>query len=136
MRLLTRSLNALFALWFAVVLGDPGVLHTCAMHEGGHGGSHVVSAGGHAAMHSAASHAAGMHATGAGGGAEHHDPAPACTCVGHCCAVSAAAPLSTRASVDFADPLAVHRHALAEPLESAPAAPGLRLPFANGPPRA
>jgi len=37
MRHLARPFAVLFAVWFAIVLGDPGVLHTCAMH-GGHGG--------------------------------------------------------------------------------------------------
>jgi hypothetical protein len=133
MRFLSRTLNALFALWFAVVLGDPGALHTCAMHAAGHGASHVVSAGEHMAMHSGAAPAGVAHGSGS------HSPgdgAPVCTCVGHCCAMSVVAPLPSAPTTQVAEVVAEQRDVAAEPLEAAPSQPDLRLPFGNGPPRA
>jgi hypothetical protein len=129
---LTRPFSVLFALWFAAVLGDAGVLRSCPMHGGGHG----MATSPHAAQamhHGQAAHGA-MHAEhGSPTGDSHHAPGP-CTCVGHCCATPAAAPLA------FAPALSVPVEVLAErdPLQSAAsvprATPTLRLPFANGPP--
>jgi hypothetical protein len=130
---LTRPFTALFALWFAVILGDPGTLHSCAMHgTGGHGGhgarqAPAVSAGGQMhAMH-------GEHAKAPAGSQEPAAPRP-CTCLGHCCAVTVAAPLPTVAILPVPVAVAEERHPLDAPSSDAPAAPDLRLPFANGPP--
>jgi hypothetical protein len=129
----SRPLNALFALWFAMVLGDPGVLHSCPMH-GGHGAAHGAAAAGSHGSH--ASH--DMAAADAGSpGAAHHGDAPApCTCVGHCCAAPAVAPVSPAATVAVPDAVARVRDPLAAPAGDAPASPDLRLPFGNGPPTA
>jgi hypothetical protein len=123
----------LFALWFAVVLGDPGMLHTCAMHggHGGHGASPAAAPattahGGHMA-HGAAHQSAPADAS--------HPAAPApCTCIGHCCAVTVAAPLPALDVVPVPVAVAEERHPLDAPTVEAPAAPDRRLPFANGPP--
>jgi hypothetical protein len=136
---LSAPFTALFALWFAIVLGDPGMLHACPMH-GGHGahGTQQVSA-------PAPSHdTPGMHGHHADHSATHesdqrsrHDaPAPTgpCTCVGHCCAAAVLAPLPTVATLPVPAAVAEVRHPLAAPSSPAPAAPDLRLPFANGPP--
>ncbi|MFL5606993.1 MAG: hypothetical protein ACJ8AD_11150 [Gemmatimonadaceae bacterium] len=134
MRHLARPLAVLFALWFAIVLGDPGMLHTCAMH-GGHGGHGAAAA---APTPSHDGH--GMH--GASGNAHQSAPAdthrpdsaPACTCIGHCCAVTVAAPLPAVATVPVPVAVAEERHPLDAPPVQAPAAPDRRLPFSNGPP--
>ena len=131
MRHISRPVAMLFALWFAIVLGDPGMLHTCAMH-GGHGGH------GAAAAPAAAAHEGHM----AHGTAHQHAPADAptpkapapCTCIGHCCAVTVAAPLPTLSTVPVPVVIAEERHPLDAPAADAPAAPDRRLPFSNGPP--
>jgi hypothetical protein len=152
---LSRSLTALFALWFAVVLGDPGVLHACAMHGGTHGSevsAERAHSGGRGGMHDVhgasetpaeavqqSGHGghAGHGAHGATGGAEHGGKAPGpCTCVGHCCAASAAASIPVVAALESPAVVAAHRAPRAAPSDDAPASPDLRLPFANGPPRA
>jgi hypothetical protein len=136
MRYLARPFAVLFALWFAIVLGDPGMLHTCAMH-GGHGGHGATPAAPAAATTHDAHAAHGTH------GAAHQSapadapqpnaPAP-CTCIGHCCAVTVAAPLPTLSTVPVPVAVAQERHPLDAPAIDAPAAPDRRLPFANGPP--
>jgi hypothetical protein len=131
----SRPLNALFALWFAMVLGDPGVLHACPMH-GGHGASHSPSAAAPAAHGEHSAHAmpaAEMAAPEAG----QHGATPApCTCVGHCCAAPAVAPVSRAAALVVPEAVAEVRRPLAAPSSDAPASPDLRLPFPNGPPTA
>jgi hypothetical protein len=152
---LSRSLTALFALWFAVVLGDPGALHACAMHGGTHGsevsaerahsgerrGMHDVHGASEtpaeAVQQSGHGGHAGHGAHGATGGAEHGGKAPGpCTCVGHCCAASAAASIPVVAALESPAVAAAPRAPRAAPSDDAPASPDLRLPFANGPPRA
>lgn len=123
---LSRPFVALFALWFAAVLGDPGVLHSCPMHGAHAGGTSNASA--HAMHGSAASHHVGSH------GSQKQTPTGPCTCVGHCCAAAAVAPLPTVST--FTVPVHVAQpNARPEfPSDAVPASPDLRLPFANGPP--
>jgi hypothetical protein len=129
MRHFARPIAMLFALWFAIVLGDPGMLHTCAMH-GGHGG------------HGAAPATTGHDVHVAHGVSHHQAPAEApqpaapapCTCIGHCCAVTVAVPLPTLGTVPVPVAVAEERHPLDAPAIEAPAAPDRRLPFSNGPP--
>lgn len=135
-----RPLVALFALWFAVILGDPGMLHSCSMH-GGHGGAIEVAAApsGHD-MHGAE----GMHATHAAEsadavshqGAPHHGGTGVCTCMGQCCAASIVAPLPTVAALHVPASVALVEPPLLVAFDDAPASSDLRLPFANGPPTA
>jgi hypothetical protein len=129
---LTRPFTALFALWFAVMLGDPGMLHTCAMH-GGHGAAHAAPAATrHEMQGTHGAHGAG-HQTVPSNTQQPDAPGP-CTCVGHCCAVTVAVPLPAVAILPVPVAVAEERHPLDAPSGDAPAAPGLRLPFANGPP--
>ena len=119
---LARLARTLFALWFALVLGDPGVLHSCPMH-GGHGGHSAVA--GHQA-HAAAHHAA----------AGEHTPQQSgpCTCVGSCCAAAVAAPITVAESF-VAAPFVAQPHVVVPWRETVLArSPDLRLPFPNAPP--
>jgi hypothetical protein len=128
MRPLSRIVHALFAVWFATVLGDPGVLHACPMH-GGHGAAHAPVP--------AAEHQHGGAASGHGSESMPVPDASApCTCVGHCAAAPAALPLPVPATVQVAEVVAQVRRRPAPPGHDAPASPALRLPFANGPPTA
>ena len=130
----TRPLAALFALWFAVVLGDPGLLHSCPMH-GGHGvasatasadaGHRMVGHGEHASMDHGASH-----------DASQHGKSGPCTCVGQCCVAPAVAPLPAAAAMHVPATVSRAEPALLVAFVVAPAAPDTRLPFANGPPTA
>ena len=128
LRRLSRPLNAIFALWFAIVLGDPGVLHSCPMH-GGHGGRHAATAHAGHAMHVA-------QPTATSDAAEHHDAPAPCPCVGQCCAASTVAPVPTVPAVHVPEAVAEVQHPLPLPSTDAPASPDLRLPVANGPPAA
>jgi hypothetical protein len=135
-----RPFVALFAVWFAFGLGDPGMLHSCPMH-GDHGGAAPASA---SAGHDG--HAMGMHGMRAmhGSAAESASQPPAgspqqdahggCTCIGNCCAASVAAPLRTAAALYVPASVAEVRQPLAAPRNDAPASADTRLPFANGPP--
>src|SRR2546423_10571426 len=102
---LSAPFTALFALWFAIVLGDPGMLHACPMH-GGHGAHGTQEASAPAPSH----HTQGMHGNNAAGHSATHEshqssrhdapvPAGPCTCVGHCCAAAVPAPLPTVATL-------------------------------------
>jgi hypothetical protein len=141
MRHLARPLTALFALWFAIMLGDAGMLHTCAMH-GGHGGHRGDHGTPRAAAASATVEHDGQMAHGAHGAAHQSVPADApqpaapapCTCIGHCCAVTVAAPLPAPATVPVPVVVAEERHPLDAPSVVSLAAPDRRLPFSNGPP--
>jgi hypothetical protein len=64
----------------------------------------------------------------------HQDAAATCSCVGHCCASSTAAPVPVVAAMQVPEAVAEVRHALGAPSRDVPASPALRLPFANGPP--
>lgn len=137
----TRPFAALFALWFAIVLGDPGLLHSCPMH-GGHGAAHATASSATSGHHMAAMHgthsdaSAGVASHAAVPDASHHGSTGPCTCIGQCCAMSAVASLPVAS--DMHVPATVSR---VEPptlvaFGIAPAAPDTRLPFANGPPTA
>jgi hypothetical protein len=134
----TRPFAALFAVWFALMLGDPGTLHSCPMHggHGGHGGAPAAAAtasghGAHGAhaMHDVASADAMSH-----DGAQHHGKTGPCTCMGQCCAASILAPLPAVAALHVPVTVARVEQPLLVAVGDAPASPDLRLPFANGPP--
>ena len=134
----TRPVAALFAVWFAFVLGDPGLLHRCPMH-GGHGlASATASAGAeHHAMahgeHDAASHDA---SNAMSHDASHHGKTSPCTCVGQCCVASVVATVPTVAAAYVPTTISLAEPTLFVALAVAPAAPDTGLPFANGPPSA
>jgi hypothetical protein len=129
----TRPVAALFALWFAFVLGDPGLLHACPMH-GGHGAAHASAAASHdmAAMHG--EHGAPGSTTSHEGSSHHGNTQ--CTCVGMCCAAPAVATLPTVVAMHVPVTVARTEPVLRVALQPASAAPDTRLPFANGPPTA
>jgi hypothetical protein len=133
----SRPLNALFALWFAIVLGDPGVLHACPMHGGGHGAGHAATAPAAPTGHEGhAMHGAPAAEQTAPGATQQSDTPAPCTCVGSCSAASTATPVPVVAAVHVPEAVAEVRRPLAAPSVDAPASPALRLPFANGPPTA
>ena len=130
----TRPFAALFALWFAVIIGDPGLLHACPMH-GSHGGAHAAASSTAGEHHSAAMH------EGATTDAASHDASPhhgsnSCTCVGQCCATPSLAPLPAVANLHVPATVALVEPVQRVALQPTTAAPDLRLPFANGPPTA
>src|SRR6478672_799559 len=88
---ITRPVSVLFALWFAAVLGDPGVLHSCPMH-GAHANQAATSAGHEGHGTAATAHHASS------GDSHHQAPTGPCSCVGHCCATNAVASVPTVAS--------------------------------------
>ena len=130
----TRPLAALFALWFAFVVGDPGPLHACPMH-GGHGVAsatattvaehHAPAHGEHASMGHAMSH-----------DTSHHGGTGLCTCVGQCCMAPSVAPLPTVSAMHVPTTVSRAEPSLLVAFVVTPAAPDTRLPFANGPPTA
>jgi len=136
----TRPFVALFALWFAVVLGDPGLMHRCPMH-GDHGMAHAAASAGDA-QHMHGAHA--MHDAASGGVMQHHSSQDAphhgktgpCTCVGQCCAVSAVASVPVVAAIHVPTTVSRAEQPLVVALGPANAAPDTRLPCANGPPTA
>ena len=130
----TRPLAALFALWFAFVVGDPGLLHSCPMH-GGHAVAGTAAPAG-VQHHSAtnAEHASMDHAT--QHDASHHGGSGPCTCVGSCCVAPAVAPLPSVPALHVPAAVAHAEPAARVAFVVAPAAPDTRLPFANGPPSA
>ena len=130
-----RPFVALFALWFSFGLGDPGMLHSCPMHgaQGGAAPASAVAGADMQGMHGMHS----MHAESASqtpGGTSQHDAHGVCTCIGNCCAASAAAPLRTAAALSVPASVPEVRQPLAAPSNDAPASADTRLPFANGPP--
>jgi hypothetical protein len=140
----TRPFVALFAFWFAAVLGDPGLLHSCPTH-GGHGAAHAAAStgdtmGAHGAhaSHDGASTRAAQHDAqhDAPQGAPHHGNTGPCTCVGQCCAVSAVPSVPVASGMYVPTTIAQAEPALVVARGDAPASPDTRLPFANGPPTA
>jgi hypothetical protein len=134
----TRPLAALFALWFAVVVGDPGLLHSCPMH-GGHAMAGMAASAGmqhHSATSAehASEHASMDHAT--QHDASHHAGNGPCTCVGSCCVAPAVAPLPGVPAMHVPATVAHAKPVARVAFVVAPAAPDTRLPFANGPPTA
>jgi hypothetical protein len=123
-----RCFASLFAVWFAVSLAEPAMLHACPMH-GAHAGGQLGAPDAHA-LHRA--HGAGDVAT--------HDtqrvphPASHCTCLGSCTASSSGAVLPTTAAL-LPHPLTF---SVAPPVHAVVARVITRasflLPYANGPP--
>jgi hypothetical protein len=133
-----RPFNALFALWFAAVLGDPGFMHACPMH-GGHLApvAAVPVAAAPQSEHAMHGHTSAHHEEAPSSESSHqHGSQGPCTCVGHCCAAPAVAPLATVAHFTVPAHVAQPTQRPEFPSDDAPAWPDLRLPFANGPPSA
>lgn len=115
-----RLLAAFCALWLAISIARPGIVHDCPMHGGATAG-HAA----HQAGHSAASHASH--------GSTDGQAASVCSCLGDCAAAGAVSLAPMRLAlgegriVETQDPgLPAHAYV--------PVARALLLPFANGPP--
>ncbi|MEO8337625.1 MAG: hypothetical protein ABI664_21795 [bacterium] len=126
----SRPFAALFALWFAAILGDPGVLHSCPMH-----GAHSVHASATSAqpthdMHGGASTHHASH-----GDSHQQTPTGPCSCVGHCSATNAVASVPAVARFTVPVHVALPKVQPEFPEDGIPASPDLRIPFANGPPQ-
>jgi hypothetical protein len=85
--MVSRTVAAVYALWFAVVLVEPAALHTCAMHGSLHAAMHgTMPVSGHTHgphdMSSAHQHAADS--------SQQNERKTPCTCIGACCAAVAA----------------------------------------------
>ena len=116
---LTRVLAAMVAVWLALVLGEPGLVHHhCPMHDGG------------SASSAAAGHAAHGEQHAPGGGHGRH----LCTCVGACTASGAAAALVSSPEVPGAIVVAATCRPIPPAGAAAPPRRSFALPFANGPP--
>ena len=120
------------ALWVALVLGEPSLVHSCPVHGGG-----AAAVGQHGDMAGMAGHAAATHgapASNRDGGQRHHH---ACTCPGDCTSTGtgpAALLPSPDVTVDAAERLVVAAAAPTAESRRARPAPPHALPFANGPP--
>ena len=130
-----RSLASFLAVWFPLVIGEPGVLHPCPMHgaAAAHSAAHHGAAS-HAAMQHGSMHDAGMRdASPAAPVAPHHSHA-GCTCI-TCCAVSVAGVLAPDAPASTIDvvvrSVAAVSHPATELLHSS--ATHVR-PYPTGPP--
>jgi hypothetical protein len=129
----SRPLAAFLALWVALFVGEPGLVHGCPVHGGivaaaapGHdgGGSRMAVMGD--------AHAAPAHQHHQGG---HHG----CTCPGDCTAGSSVVPALPAAPTTGALVEPTYRVvADGRPVEASlpRLAPPHALPFANGPPAA
>src|SRR4051794_27024513 len=120
-----RSVAALLALWFPLVVGEPSLLQPCPTHGAAgvaqHHGSPMAAHSGHSTTN-------------------HHDQAPTqqhqCTCIG-CCAGSpstALAPLSVALGLDVVTYARSVQSATADVLPRP--GPDYSYPFKTGPPRA
>ena len=125
----SRPFAALFALWFAAVLGDPGVLHSCPMHGAHASMAATATSSGHEGHGAATTH----HVSGEK--SQHQAPTGPCSCVGHCCAANAVAAMPTVATFTVPAHVALPNARPEFPNDAIPASPDLRLPFANGPPQ-
>ena len=121
-----RLVAALCALWLAISIAEPGLLHACPMHGAAATATPVDAPAQGRHVHGAAD-ADGTHPH------APRDGAPLCVCIGDCAApttagvAAARVTLATVAVVDAADP-GLPDHA------SVHVARALLLPFANGPP--
>lgn len=114
-----RVVAAMLAVWFAIAVAEPAALHTCPMHDG------VGAHGAH----------------GAAGPSEHADhgtpersSSRQCTCLGDCVGVAIAALPAIPPRMHVPAAVSRQRTLPATEPDALPAAPGLLLPFANGPP--
>src|SRR4029079_1541964 len=126
-----RALATCLAVWFPLVVGEPGVLRPCAMH-GSAVGATAVPASGHS-HHAAASAESGHggHAPASAPTHQHH----ACTCIG-ACAGSAAVALTTSAPELPALTIAYRPASILPSGERlARPAPSFSRPYTTGPPR-
>ena len=115
----SRAFAVLMAVWLAVSLAEPAILHACPVHGG------IGAEASHAAMPHAMHHPV-----------RHEDQARhLCSCIGACCSAApiglATAPISVASSA-----IVVTTDALLPEYSPSGASAEHVLPFANGPPAA
>jgi hypothetical protein len=119
----TRAVAAMLAAWFAIAVIEPAALHVCPVHDGALGAHAVHHAAGHV------DHASG-----------HGAPAPSssrqCTCLGDCVGAAGAALPAVMPRLHVPAVVAAASGIHRTDAGFGPSAPGLLLPFANGPPSA
>lgn len=115
-----RTIATVLAVWFPLIVGEPGVVHACPAH-GGHGATSVAATAHHHGM-----------PRGSQPGHDHHD----CTCISCCVGSVVAAPAPVAPTTVFVD-------AIRDVVASYPATATLARqtaehsrPYTTGPPRA
>ena len=131
-----RALATCLAVWFPLVIGEPGVLQPCPMH----GALAAATTGRHPAPTAAHSHHAaastdGSHGAHAPANAPTHDH-HACTCIGACAGGAAVA--LTNSVLELPAVTVAYRPASILPSGErlARPAPSFTRPYTTGPPRA
>jgi hypothetical protein len=125
-----RSFAALFALWFAIAVVEPGPLRSCPMHSGlALGAASRTAPAGETSEHA-------RHGSSSSQLPAHHGAAHNCTCLGDCASSSASGALPATASVQLHVPVERDVVHVATRSRFAPLATEHVLPFANGPPSA
>lgn len=124
-----RSLATLLAVWFPLMVGEPGVLHLCPMH----GGSPVASAPQPAAHahHGAAASTELTSKQGSRQGHDHHH----CTCIASCTSTATAVPAPDPPAVVVVEAAYATKSALPNVGSLARPAPEYSRPYTTGPPR-
>ena len=119
---MTPIFRAAIALWFALVVGEPGIVKVCSAH-GTMGAPSVVA-------HDAASH--GAPASKQKSEHQHND----CQCVGRCTASAINVNVPADRLVQFVATVTELERRWPTPELHAGGAPPHTLPFTTGPPRA
>jgi hypothetical protein len=113
-----RALATVLAVWFPLIVGEPGVVHACPAHGG------VAAAASTMAHHHGASHDSQP-------GHDHHD----CTCISCCVGSVVASPAPAAPATVFVaairDADTAHLAVASLPRQ----APDYSRPFTTGPPR-
>jgi len=117
-----RAVATVLAVWFPLIVGEPGVVHACPAHGGGATSTAATVAMAH---HHAASHDSQP-------GHDHHD----CTCISCCVGSIVAAPAAITPVTAFVEAI-FDLGAKSAPVPSLPQqAPEYSRPYTTGPPSA
>lgn len=117
-----RAVATVLAVWFPLIVGEPGVVHACPAHGGGATSTAATVAMAH---HHAASHDSQP-------GHDHHD----CTCISCCVGSIVAAPAAVTPVTAFVEAI-FDLGAKSAPVPSLPQqAPEYSRPYTTGPPSA
>ena len=130
-----RSLATFLAVWFPLVIGEPGVLHPCPMHGAGAAHATMHHAGMQdAAMHHGAMHDGAMHDAPSGAPAAPHHDHSGCTCI-TCCSVSVAGLLAPDVPASTIDVVVRSVIAALPPATQLPQSSATHVrPYPTGPP--
>ena len=129
----SRSISAVFALWFAFLVAEPfAVMHECPMQSGVLAMAQMSMPGMDMATGARASQQAASRPPIPSHDASHHP----CTCVGDCAGAAAVGLPSEVAALAFAVQTAATRDSWTPGDRYVPAWTQHVLPFENGPPRA